>query len=79
MGHSAFKISGIENARTEPCASEIKKLLALYGAEDRSVELLELVQEGGPTEAGGRPTCRPPAIVALIVPGLCRRPTTRAK
>jgi transcriptional regulator with XRE-family HTH domain len=45
MGWSASKVSRIENARTAPRASEVRKLLALYDAEDRSAELLKLVQE----------------------------------
>jgi transcriptional regulator with XRE-family HTH domain len=46
MGWSASKVSRIENARTAPRPTEIKKLLALYGIEGRYAdELTELAQE----------------------------------
>jgi transcriptional regulator with XRE-family HTH domain len=45
MGWSASKVSRIENAHTPPRAPEIKKLLALYGADDRAADLLELARE----------------------------------
>ena len=46
VGWSASKLSRFENAHTVPRASEIKKLLALYGVEGQSAEeLLALAQE----------------------------------
>jgi transcriptional regulator with XRE-family HTH domain len=45
MGWSASKVSRLENAHTPPRAPEIRKLLALYGAEDRTADLLELARE----------------------------------
>lgn len=46
VGWSASKLSRIENAHIAPRAAEIRKLLALYGVEGKSVEeLLALAQE----------------------------------
>jgi len=46
MHWSASKVSRIENAHTPPRASEIKKLLALFGVDgQRATELLALAQE----------------------------------
>jgi transcriptional regulator with XRE-family HTH domain len=45
MGWSASKVSRLENAHTPPRPPEIKKLAALYGAEDRTADLLELARE----------------------------------
>jgi transcriptional regulator with XRE-family HTH domain len=45
-GFSASKISRIENAHTAPRASEVRKLLAVYGvAGDQANELISLAQE----------------------------------
>jgi len=45
MGWSASKVSRLENAHTPPRVPEIRKLLALYGAEDRTADLIELARE----------------------------------
>jgi transcriptional regulator with XRE-family HTH domain len=45
MGWSASKVSRLENAHTPPRPPEIRKLAALYGAEDRTADLLELARE----------------------------------
>jgi transcriptional regulator with XRE-family HTH domain len=45
MGWSASKVSRLENAHTPPRSPELKKLLALYGAEDHAKDLLELARE----------------------------------
>ena len=66
MSWSASKLSRIENAHTVPRTTEVKKLLTLYGVEDRSAERLLALAEDAADKGWWETNSLPPEYSALI-------------